>query len=470
MRPVLATVLRAVFALASMAVSMVSGLIVARFLAPSEYGFYQAVRRSGQLLGPFTTIVSWWGYRYAGLGKHYAKAVLASTLYGVVLGLLTGVAASHVLGRPGVYALAAAVYLATYASFTMLVPVLDAVRPVRRLLLTLVSRLVMLASVVLLVYMLGLKTSIVVLAAASLAFGSAALAAAKYLAERVKPGESAYQVIREWFRSAHIPLVNGLSAFIAGLDAILVAWLAGVEVVAAYYAATLPARIFTEVAGASMLHLQAYMLSGGVASAVERSASLLMVALAPLAAAFVSWSHVFVSLVNPSYIWASAALKVHSVIMLLAPILGSVSAIALGLDKSDALKPGRVLKAAAAVRLVASMLYLGLVAALVKTYGVVGWAFAELLKLVATVVGFIVLEPRAAHAVVHVLLRSIIAVPALIVAHHVQPEIHVRFWSQAAAIAESFTFIVPVYLLTLLDPVVRQAIVKTRPFTLLRPR
>ncbi len=362
MRPLLSTVLRAVLYSLAVLASLVSGLVIARKLSPSDYALYQTTMK--RMTWYPTTILNafgFWAYRYAAQGiPGTASTYLLIAIVHAAVGAAIAYVFTASLAAPLPTRLLASAAVAVFTVHVAARTLLDALRPVRYAAAVLTRRILYLALVLALLYTIGLNAATVLTAV--LAATTAALAAELAW---LKPWitRPAKRLAVEWLRGLHVPLASSAAAALAGVDAIIAYTLAGDMVVAAYFAATLPATIVAETVSTSVTHLQAYILGGGETAAAYAAARLAILLAAPLLAYMAAHPKHVIALVNPAYQWAAPALTILALTQVANLATSALGQAAAGAYRGRAPQVSRELLRLALPGIASNTAYLALVAA-----------------------------------------------------------------------------------------------------------
>ncbi|MET1102369.1 MAG: hypothetical protein ABWW69_07855 [Pyrodictiaceae archaeon] len=458
---------RGLLRLAGILVSVVSGVIIARRLDPSDYAVFQVVaKRVDMVSGVLAGVAGFWAYRYSAIGipgvvPTYMLVVFTSGLLGLVASVLMAWAAG---GSPQLL-LAASVAgfsLVLFARFSFLVVSL---RPVYSELVILARRVAYVVLVALLVYLagagaLGALASLV--ASSLLGF----LLLVRGVWDKLRE-PLCRRCLREWLRGAYVPLMSWAGSLLAGLDAVLVALLAGSYPVAAFFASVLVISLAGEAVGASIQHLQAYVLRTGDRLTGVKASGLIAIVVGLVAGYAIARPEQLIAALNPVYVGASGALRVYAVASLIGSIGGPLAHIVAGSDRSMAGRPGKVLTRLSALGLTSSLLYLGLIVFLVATRTldpVVSWVLALLVSGILRLAGTLWLSGRmvatvfvkeglaraAGYMLLAYLLASLLAPPGY------KP----RFFDNLWLLAWGFLLVAVPYLLVALafDPLARRGL------------
>ncbi len=444
-RPVASTLARVVLYGGGVLASLISGLLIARYLDPHGYAFYRvACLRAPGYVAPLLGVVSWWAYRYAGMGERDAvSTAVAGVLVLALSSSIAAVLATYVTGFPDpLWPMLAAVYGYLAGVFSVVGAVSNAVRPARAGLVTAVRR--WFYTLLVAVSLLGLRAGVNgVLVSAAISFTAGIALYVLSLKPWITEGRVRLSLLLEWFRGSWVPVVTGVATMVAGLDALALTLLWGGRDVAAFLAATLPAALLGEILGYSFSHLQAYVLGGGVYERVFAAARVGAVLLLPLLAYMLVWPEPIVSLVNPTYVYMSRALVYASLTTMVLAVSSPGWQLYLGMDRSRTLSVGRGLKLYTLTVTVNSLLYLALTLTLPRLLGSLsdGWGLAMVARqaLYAAAVA-VFLDPSARRLYMSYGLRLALYAAALATLAYLLPApVEHRFTSQLLALVKPFT-------------------------------
>ena len=303
----LATLLRTFFYALALLVNVAASFVLVRRLSPSDYAVFQLVNR--RLLGYIAMpvqLLAFWAYRYEAEGLGGGLCLLYFSIAYTLPTLVAGVIASVLLGLAGPLALLVALLFTLRPFFACLQPLLSNLRPVRYSLAVLLYRLVYSLLVMAFVYMFskGLLGAFSAVLAGTLAM---IFAGYQWMKDRISRGKGCKRLLNEWVRALHTPILAFASGLVASLDALLAYWLWGPELVAAFFAASIPATLASEVVSVGLSHLSAYTLATGDLRAVYRTTRAMVSLAAPMLAYIAVNSRWTIELVNPAYRWATLA-------------------------------------------------------------------------------------------------------------------------------------------------------------------
>ena len=382
--------LRGVLHAIAIALSLATGIVIARRLTPLHYAAYQmVVKRTALFSSALCTIMGFWAYRYAAMGvrgavRDYLKIVVLNAVLAMFVALGLGIYMG--LSNASLLSLACIAGGLTVA-FGGLNRVIVAVRAVYSELVVAIRRLVYALLVIALIYLATLEVwGAFIAVIASLCLGIALQIRGVWRLVQERPERS---LVREWARSIHIPVLMWVAGFVASMDALLVAYLGGGYAAAEFFVSVALLSMVMEVINVASMHIAAYTLrtmdiAGGVR--VSRIAILIAALVCGYAAARPA---PLIALMNPLYISASTALSVYAIGAVLRMGMTPIWSSLVGSVRDLATSPSRRLVAISVANAVTSAIYIALIpliAALSRLGVVVSWAVAYLVYGVASVI------------------------------------------------------------------------------------
>lgn len=336
----LSTVLRLVLYGGALLVNVAASLVLVRRLGPVDYAAYQTITK--RLPGYVVFVQSLfytWVYRYTVQGVEYAPVagLLVSLLTAVAGGLAGFLVARGLVGDTGAALLAGAALAATLV-WPMVGIIIDAVRPVRSALASLLVRLLYSVGVVLLVYLWGLGLWGAFLAVL-VAYSTGVLAALRWVSCCVRlswPGLGGVRrIAAEWMRGAYSMAPVSLASLVYSADVAVAYALYGSRLVAAFFAVTSLFSVASEVFLQSFQYLHSFVLSTGDYASAVRAVRLAAFAAAPLLAYAAVYPGYYIHVVNPSYLWAEGAAPLAAYASLVLLVGGGLGQVVYGLIREQ---------------------------------------------------------------------------------------------------------------------------------------
>jgi len=380
-------VMRAVLHALAIALSLATGIIVARRLSPVHYAAYQmVVKRTSMFAGVLCATMGFWAYRYVAMGlrgalREYLRVVALNSAIALFVALGLGVYMK--LGDPRLLALACIAGALTVA-FGGMNRVIVAARAVYSELIVAVRRCIYAALIVALTYfaalgVLGAFTAVVL----SLIVG---IAMQLHSIRHVLAERSERSYLREWAKSIHIPLLMWLATFVASMDALIVAYLGGSYAAAEFFVSVALLSMVMEVATVASMHIAAYTLrTMDVAGGVRVSCLATLIASAICGYAMARPAPL-IALMNPLYVSASSALRMYALGLAIRIALAPVWSSIVGSVRDLAASPSRRLLTISAASIATSLLYAGLIPAIAllgRVSPVIAWSLSYIAYAVA---------------------------------------------------------------------------------------
>ena len=296
----------------SLLLNVGTSLVLARRLVAKDYAAYQfATKRIVQYATVPVSFFGLWSYRYLVARKRGAMGALllllgASVAISLPLGLYLE------LKESGVGLLAAAlagvVLVAQNVYFTA-TSALDALRPLRRALLSVVYRLLYFVAIVVALYALtpSLPDAFIGTTAALLVGAAIGAAWLRGVVTREQV-EGGLETLREWARTSKPLLISFVLGFLASLDAVVAYALAGDLVVAAFFIAAAVATLVRESANNGLSYLHQYVLRTGDVVGAARAVYVVAAAAAPFFIYAAVHPIYVIDVFNPVYRWAAPAM------------------------------------------------------------------------------------------------------------------------------------------------------------------
>ena len=354
--------------LVAIVLASIASLILVRKLPISDYAAYQMLTKRiyTYLMFP-VTIASYWAYRYLAQGvkgsfKTFMVFAVASSLASFVLGAVQ----VYFMGFNIVTSIILGMCVSLIVLYNGVLGVLTGTYP-RMVSYSGVTRnLVYVGSIVVATYTFGLHLALVGTACVvSLLVGIAMLmfSSASLLKEKL-----CRQCIREWIRGGWLPMLGWFAGFVANLDVLVVSTLASERVVAAFFALTLVPRMVVETIVWGFGHLQAFVLKTyDIRSAVDASRPL--TALVAFTVGYtIALPEQMAAFSGAKYLYAAIALPFLVIPLLLYVLNDAVMKLVAGLDASRASRPGMLLIDNVKSALYGAIVYIALLAMLVRVF------------------------------------------------------------------------------------------------------
>ncbi len=460
--------IRVAGSLVAVAASTASGLVVARKLGPEDYALYQLVsKRAYRVVIGVANAIGFWGYRSAARREPGSLgAILVLGLVSLVAGAALGLYSSITVSAPLGVGLLAGWALGLFSFYTVVAVAVNAARPARYSVLTMVQRTLYAVLVALLVYMAGMG---VVGAFASLALASLVGSIAAFTWARKQLSTSmqrALSLLYEWARRAPVSGLSGIAQAVAALDVAVGYMFSSSLAVAAFFAASAAVTPAKEAVTTGLQYLHGRLVGGGESTGFSSAVRLLLVFTGFAAGYLALHSEHIVSLFNPRYGFAGLGLAVLGLEAHVSTYYTAAYFLALGSAKRVA-----GIARVNAVVLATSIAYVALVATTLYWLGndpvmaVTGWALAGLARtVIATALLVFLLEKKVRIELARLagpgLFYPLLALAASLVAPAPTPSR--EFWRQVAGITPSILVSLGIYtaVLLLVDKTFRQAVKK----------
>ena len=303
-------ILRAFFYLLAVSMSIASSFVLVRRLDPSSYGVFQLINRriAGYVVLP-VQLLGFWAYRYEAEKLGGGRCLVQFAAAYAILALALGFAVSQSLGLQASTMLLAALLLALNPLQVAVQTLLSSLRPVRYSITILFHRIVYSSSIIALVYMAsrGLEGAFT---AALIAITLAILVGYKWVRKQLKDNKNCGKLLGEWAKAIHTPALAHAASTIASLDAIIAYTFWGTEIVAAYFAISIPSALAEEVVVAGLSYLSAYALATRDIATAYRVVKMLTTITTPLLAYIAVHAWWTTLLVNPTYNWAATSVTI----------------------------------------------------------------------------------------------------------------------------------------------------------------
>ena len=326
-------ILRAFFYLLAVSMSIASSFVLVRRLPPSSYGVFQLINRriAGYVVLP-VQLLGFWAYRYEAEKLGGGRCLVQFAAAYAILALALGFAVSQSLGLQASTMLLAALLLALNPLQVAVQTLLSSLRPVRYSITILFHRIVYSSSIIALVYMAsrGLEGAFT---AALIAITLAILVGYKWVRKQLKDNKNCGKLLGEWAKAIHTPALAHAASTIASLDAIIAYTFWGTEIVAAYFAISIPSALAAEVVAAGLSYLPAYALATGDVSTAYRVVKMLTTITTPLLAYVAVHAWWATLLINPTYRWASTPMTIVTIARIIDILHASLRAIYGGIQK-----------------------------------------------------------------------------------------------------------------------------------------
>ena len=407
--PTRVVVLRILLYGLALLVSIGTSIILTRRLSAADYAAYQfATKRIIQYATAPIAFFGLWMYRYLAVRR---RGSLDASLILVALTMALGMSIATILeyyeARLGLAASLAAGFAIMAQGFMLgLSTPLDAVRPVRNALSTLIYRMLYFAALMVALYLLE-PSIVTVFVATGLSMIIVGFMEYEWLVGTVgRSGlRDGVEVLGEWARTSAPLAISYVAGFVASLDAMLAYPLMGYRVVAVFFVATAIVTLVREAANTGLRYLQLYTIRTGDYAQAVRSLSFVFVLAAPFLAYLAVYPRYVVYVYNPVYAWASEVVAIFLVTALVEILNAGVSNIVLGTVRDVGPETLGKMTRIASVTSVPSVIYVGLLvglAAALKGLGPLalayGWAFAYMARYLASVAANYYLLDRGVRA------------------------------------------------------------------------
>ncbi|MGC9071678.1 MAG: hypothetical protein ACP5HK_03150 [Acidilobus sp.] len=328
------SVLRALLYGLSLAINIATSIILARRLIAKDYAAYQfATKRVIQYVSIPISFFSLWSYRYLVVRKRGSMGALLlllaiSVVISIPLGVLLELKEANVGYLSAV--LAGLVLVSQNAYFTV-TAALDALRPLRRALLSLIYRFLYFITVLAALYLAlpdlqhAFDATI-----ASLVVG--ALLGALWLRDVVGEHDlkGGAETLFEWAKTSKPLAISFVIGLLASFDVIVAYNLAGDLVVAAFFIAAAVATLVREAANNGLSYLHQYVLRTGDVRGATRALYLVMAVAAPFLFYAAAHPIYIIYVFNPVYSWASTAMRVFMIIAVIEILNAGLANMAYG--------------------------------------------------------------------------------------------------------------------------------------------
>lgn len=364
----------------------IAGIILSRKLPTEEYAIYQlATKRIYVYFSFLIAIIGYWVYRYIAQGRRGAfKTYLVIVLISYLITFCAGTILIHMLGAniitSTILGLCASLILLNHS----LNHVLIGIYPEQIGFSMFVRSIIYAGSLIYFAYTTGLHLSNVGIACDISLLTSLLIILASTIDLAREP--FCKQCVKEWIKGSWLPAIGWIATFIAGLDAIIVASIASVKVVAIFFALTLIPRMMLDVVGWSLGHIHAYILkTRDFSSSIVTSRIVFIIAMF-LAGYSIAVPWQIAAFSGREYIPYAVALTALVPGLLAMMYNDAVSKIMSGLDTSTADRPGILLVKNAKGSLYSSILYALMLAIMLYIVGantliaVINWGIALLVS------------------------------------------------------------------------------------------
>ncbi len=406
-------------------------VILARRLVAEDYAAYQfATKRIIQYVTVPVSFFGLWSYRYLVARKRGAMGALlillaVSALISIPLGFYLELYESRVGYGPA--ALASVVLITMNIYFTV-TSALDALRPLRRALLSVTYRLLYFSAIFGTLYLMEPSLQHAFLGTILATLAGAAVGA-YWLGDVVDRGyfEEGYRTLKEWARTSKPLLISFVVGFLASLDAALAYPIAGDRVVAAFFVVAAVATLVREAANNGLSYLHQYVLRTGDVAGAARAVYVVTAAAVPFFV-YAAVNPVYVIYVfNPVYKWAATAMRAFMAIAIVEVVNAGLTNMAYGSVRDVGPESVPAFTRISVLTSLPSAIYLGaLVSAMYafRPYGawgmLIGWAVAYGLRFALSAVlayfklvpeeGRAALRGRALRLIVEIALSAALAV------------------------------------------------------------
>ncbi|MGC9210270.1 MAG: hypothetical protein ACP5FT_03285 [Acidilobus sp.] len=392
----------------SLLVNIGTSVILARRLVAKDYAAYQfATKRIIQYASIPMSFFGLWAYRYLVTRKRGAfGALLTLLLISVIISIPLGVVLELKEANVSFLSasLAALVLVSQNVYFTA-TSALDALRPVRRALLSLVYRVLYFASVAVALYLATPSLEHAFEATvASLVMGAGL--GALWLRDLITRHdlEGASETLLEWAKTSKPLLISYVIGFLASLDALVAYELAGDLVVAAFFIAAAVATLVREAANNGLSYLHQYVLRTGDFEGAARAIYIVMIAASPFLLYAAAHPVYVIYVFNPVYSWSSEATRIFMVVAVIEIFNAGVANMAYGSIREVGPESIPAFTRLSLLTSLPSAVYLATLAGLLVTlHGlglgmlILGWAIAYGIRFVmSTVITYRLLIPGEA--------------------------------------------------------------------------
>lgn len=307
-------------------------ILLARRLSEADYAAYQfATKRVINYATVPISLFGLWMYRYLAVRRRgsFSAGLFLSLLSGI-LGILLGFSLEYLEAKVGLeVALLAGTALMLQSFMGGITTMLDATRPVRLALLTLVYRLLYSALIMVALYAAFPSLGHVFIAT-SLSLAISIALGLEWLHQVVGSDSSPWPTLAEWARTSRPLLIAYVVGFVASLDATIAYPLVGSAVVAAFFVAAAVATLVRESANTGLRYLHAYVLSTGNVAAALRSIFIVASLATPLFVYAAVHPLYIIYVFNYKYGWASWALTVFMITAIIEVLNGGLSNLVMG--------------------------------------------------------------------------------------------------------------------------------------------
>ena len=394
--PTRVVVLRILLYGLALVVSIGTSIMLTRRLSAADYAAYQfATKRIIQYATAPLAFFGLWMYRYLAVRRRGSlEASLVLVVLTMALGMAIATVLEHYEARLGLATSLAAGFAILAQGFMLgLSTPLDAVRPVRNALSTLIYRMIYFAALVVALYLLE-PSMVTVFVATGLAMAVVGIMEYEWLVGAVGRSslKDGIEVLEEWARTSAPLAISYVAGFVASLDVSLAYPLMGYQVVAVFFVATAIVTLVREAANTGLRYLQLYTIrTGGYAQAV-RSLGFVFVLVVPFLAYLVVYPRYVVYVYNPVYAWASEVVAIFLVTAIVEVLNAGVANIVLGTVRDVGPESVNRMTRIASVTSASSLVYIGLLVGLaiaLRGLGPValayGWAFAYMARYLTSV-------------------------------------------------------------------------------------
>ncbi len=333
--PVRLVSLRVLMYATALLLNILSSIVLARRLSQLDYAAFQfATKRIITYATVPLGIFSIWMYRYLVVRRRGSfEAGLAIAFITAVLGVALGFIIELLEARVNAYiAVAAGLAVMGQAALGSINTMLDAVRPLRLALLTLVYRLVYSITIVIVLYVITPSLLYAFIATSVIATLSALLGL-KWLVEALGSSfnlRDAASTLSEWLRTSHPLLIGYAMSFLASLDATVAYPLVGSDVVAAFFVASSVATLVRESSNTGLRYLHSYVMRTRDVVGGIRSLYLILTLAIPLLVYAAVHPIYIIYVFNFRYTWAAEAFTVFMLTAIVEIINGGLSNISMG--------------------------------------------------------------------------------------------------------------------------------------------
>ncbi|ESQ24446.1 MAG: hypothetical protein JCHSAcid_14400 [uncultured Acidilobus sp. JCHS] len=409
--PVRAAVIRAVFYGLSLVINIVISVLLARRLVAKDYAAYQFVtKRVIQYASIPLSFFGLWSYRYVATRRRGSLGALLvllaiSVAISIPLGIVLGLDESNV----GLEAAAlAGLVVASQNVYFTITSALDAMRPVRRALLSPLYRLLYLVGILIALYLMApTLTHAFIGTLAALLMG--AVLGAYWLAEEVRPEylRGGKETLLEWAKGSQPLIISFVIGTLTSFDAVVAYDLGGYEVVAAFFVVAAAATLVREAANNGLSYLHQYVLRTGDVNGAARAVYLVTTATVPFFIYAAVHPIYVIYVFNPVYYWAATATRVFMVIAIVEVMNVGISNVLAGSIREVGLESVGAFTRINVWGSVPSAVYFGALAALMvalREYGpqdlILAWSIAYGLRFItSTLINYWLLPKEAKSAI-----------------------------------------------------------------------